>query len=173
MVAPITSTTSEFELPDLFSCCPFPAIYHKNGDAISAISEKWFENSCRVFTEDMRRHIRGLMAGQLTAFCYNQCSDDRLRIVCDFMLTLFLLDDLSDDLMTKDTEILADVVMNAMNFPESYRPTQSKGKVQPQVESDASRLTRKYVLAILRLLQMSHTAPPAQLLGSMHSRRWP
>ncbi|KAF8528719.1 isoprenoid synthase domain-containing protein, partial [Gautieria morchelliformis] len=138
------STITAFQVPDLQSHCPFPAAYHKNGDAIATVSEKWVENGCRVFTAAMRRHIAGLGAGQLAAYCYNQCSDERFRIICDFMLVLFLLDDLSDDLMTKDTEILADVVMNAMNFPESYRPTQTRGKEQPQLESDASILTRDY-----------------------------
>jgi alpha-muurolene/germacrene-A/gamma-muurolene/(+)-delta-cadinol synthase len=149
MVLPRRSTITAFQVPDLQSHCPFPAAYHKNGDAIAAASEKWVENGCRVFTADMRRHIASLGSGQLAAYCYNQCSDERFRIICDFMLVLFLLDDLSDDLMTKDTEILADVVMNAMNFPESYRPTQTKGKEQPLLESDASILTREYVFATL------------------------
>ncbi|KAF8588089.1 terpenoid synthase [Ramaria rubella] len=144
-MAPVSrSTVTAFRLPDLISNCPFPVAYHKNGDAIAAASEKWVEQGCRVFTEDMRRHLRGLMAGQLAAYCYNKCSDERFRVICDFMLVLFLLDDLSDDLMTKDTEILADVVMNAIAFPEAYRPTHTKGKEQPEIESDASSLTRDY-----------------------------
>ena len=149
MVLPNRSTVSAFRLPDLASYCPFTPRFHENGDAIAAASEKWVENGCRVFTPAMRRHMDGLMSGQLAAYCYNQCSDDRFRLICDFMLVLFLLDDLSDDLMTKETEVLADVVMNAMNFPESYRPTKTNGKVQPELESDASILTREYVFAFV------------------------
>ncbi|KAF8590195.1 terpenoid synthase [Ramaria rubella] len=138
------STSTAFRLPDLMSNLPFTAAYHRSGDAIATASEKWVEQGCRIFTADMRRHLNGLMAGQLAAYCYNECSDERFRVVCDFMHVLFLLDDFSDELMTKDTEILADVVMNAIAFPESYRPTNTKGKEQPEIESDASSLTRDY-----------------------------
>ncbi|KAF8580485.1 terpenoid synthase [Ramaria rubella] len=138
------SVVKYYQLPDLISICPFPSAYHKNGDAIAAASEQWIERTCRVFTEDMRRHLDSLMGGQLAAYCYTQCNDERFRLVCDFMLVLFLLDDLSDDLMTRDTEVLADVIMNALAFPESYRPTHMNGKEQPEVELDASLLTRDY-----------------------------
>jgi hypothetical protein len=46
------STITAFQVPDLQSHCPFPAAYHKNGDAIAAASEKWVENGCRVFTAE-------------------------------------------------------------------------------------------------------------------------
>ena len=145
MVAPNSSPVSAFQLPDFYSICTFPYLYHKNGDAIAIASEKWVEDGCRVFTEDMRRYLYALKGGQLAAMCYNDCSDERLKVISDFLFVTFLLDDLSDGLMTKDTEILADTIMNAMNFPESYRPTQTlkKGMAQPQIEPDASRLTRE------------------------------
>ena len=162
------STVSAFHLPALVSYCPFTAEFHPNGNAIAAASEKWVENACRVFTPDMRRHMDGLMSGQLAAYCYNRCSDERFRLICDFMIVLFLLDDLSDDLLTKETEVLTDVVMNAMNFPQWYRPTHTKGKVQPELESDASILTREYVCRnSLDDTPHSHIAT-AQLLGQVN-----
>ncbi|KAF8580583.1 terpenoid synthase [Ramaria rubella] len=139
-----TFSTSFFRLPDLISHCPFRPAYHKNGDILAAASGKWFENGRHGLTEDMRRHVRESRFGQLAAYCYNECEDHRFRVVCDFLNVLFLLDDFSDDLKTKDTEILADVVMNAFTFPQFYRPTHTKGKEQPDNEPDLSRLTRDY-----------------------------
>lgn len=146
MVVPNPSNAPGFRLPDLYSYCPFPSIYHKNGDAIAAASEKWVEDGCRVFTEDMRRRLYDLRGGQLAAFCFNQCSDERLKVIGDFIILTFLLDNLSDELMAKDTKILANVVLTAMKFPEEYRPIQTRGKEQHEVEPDLSRLTREYVL---------------------------
>ncbi|KAF8509108.1 terpenoid synthase [Hysterangium stoloniferum] len=144
MVSSSKSHPISFRIPDLWAHCPYPAIKHPNADIIVTASNHWIEDNCRVVTPALRRSIWGGLSGQLAAFCYNHCSDERLRIVCDFMIVLFLLDDLSDDLVTQDTEILADVTMNAMNFPEFYRPTHTKGKEQPDMEPDSSKLTRDY-----------------------------
>jgi hypothetical protein len=141
---PLAVTT--FKLPDLESYCDtFPATYHKNGDAISAESVKWFENGCRNFTEETRRRLYGLKGGQLVAYCYPDCDDEHLRVICDCMNFLFHLDDISDDMMTKDTEVLNDIVLNALWFPQFYRPTHAKGKEQPDEEPDASKLGRESV----------------------------
>lgn len=160
MVAP-----TAFQLPDLISYCPFPTSYHKNGDAIASASAKWVEHGCRVFTEDMRRHLGSLASGQLAAYCYNQCTAERLRLICDFMNVLFLLDDLSDELITKDTEVLADIVLNAMTFPQSYRPTNTKGKEQPKVEPDASSLTRECVFVHTPAVYPTLTQPHHTAIG--------
>ena len=47
--------------------------------------------------------------------------------------------------MTSDTDVLADSVMNALWFPESYRPTQTPGKEQPEEELNPGKLAREYV----------------------------
>lgn len=137
---------TRFRLPDLWSHCPYPAIYHQNGDAIALASERWVQDNSRVMTPLLRKTIEQLGSGQLAAFCYNHVNDERFRIVCDFMIVLFLLDDLSDELATRDSEIFSDIVMNAMTFPEYYKPTKSKGKEQPELEPDCSKLTREYVI---------------------------
>lgn len=138
-----TSNQDGFLLPDLWSHCPYPAIYHKNGDATAAASEKWVQDNSRVMTPLLRKTIGQLGAGQLAAFCYNHADDERFRLVCDFMITLFLLDDLSDDLATRDAEVFSDIVMNAMAFPKHYKPSTCKGKEQPIIEPDCSKLTRE------------------------------
>lgn len=130
-------------LPDLISHCPFKPVLHKNGDTLAAASEKWFEDGCRVFSADMRRHLHELNAGKLIAYCYNECDDHRFRIICDFLNVIWLIDDFSDTLMTKDVEILADLVMNAISFPKFYRPTHTGGKEQPDEEPDLSGLMRE------------------------------
>jgi len=137
------SSPSAFRIPDLWSYCPFPAIFHENGDAIATESEHWLLAHCTNITPGLRREVPHLMSGQLAAFCYNNCNDERFRVVCDFMITLFLLDDVSDEFKTKDTEILMDIIMNAMKEPGVYRPGATNDQKHPAEEPDASKLTRE------------------------------
>jgi hypothetical protein len=80
-----------------------------------------------------------MQAGVLTAYCYPFCSADRLRVVADFLGYLFHLDNISDGMMTKETDVLADVVMNAHWWPEKYTPC----KNQPEQEISAGVLARE------------------------------
>ncbi|KAG7092988.1 Alpha-muurolene synthase [Marasmius oreades] len=138
------SDDGEFMLPDLVSHCNFPLVYHSNGDAVAAESVKWLDENCPILNDKRREALYGLQAGELTAYCYNTAADDRLRVVSDFMNYLFHLDNISDGMMTSDTEVLADSVMNALWFPEFYKPTLSLDKEQPEEEINAGKLARDF-----------------------------
>jgi alpha-muurolene/germacrene-A/gamma-muurolene synthase len=87
--------------------------------------------------------MRGLQAGELTAYCYNNCAPDRLRVVSDFMYYLFHLDDISDGHLARDAGGLANCVMNAFEWPDNYRPLRSQqGSIQVQ-EVNAAKLARE------------------------------
>jgi len=78
-------------LPDLVGHCKFPLVYHRNGDEIASQSVNWLDEGCPDLNSNQRLALRGLQAGELTAFCYNDCEDKRLRVVSDFMNYLFHL----------------------------------------------------------------------------------
>lgn len=134
---------SGFYLPDLVSHCPFPLTYHPNGDAIATESDKWLDQGCPELSDKQRRKLYGLKAGELTAYCYPTCDDEHLRVVCDFMNYLFHLDNISDGMLTKETHVLSDSVMNALWFPTSYRPTSTPGREQPSEEISSGKLARE------------------------------
>ena len=46
-------------------------------------------------------------------------------------------------MMTRETDVLADVVMNALWFTDEYMPTNSIGKEQPKVELNPGKLARE------------------------------
>lgn len=46
-------------------------------------------------------------------------------------------------MMTRETDVLSDAVMNAFWFSESYRPTTHPGKEQPTEELNAGKLARE------------------------------
>jgi len=46
-------------------------------------------------------------------------------------------------MMTRDTDVLADCVMNALWVPGQYLPTSTPGKAQPQEELNPGKLARE------------------------------
>ncbi|KAI0053966.1 terpenoid synthase [Auriscalpium vulgare] len=131
-----------FLLPDLVSHCSFPLIYHPNGDAVANCSLDWMLSFVAHFTPRKMAASRGLLAGELTAFCYNNCSSERLRVVSDFMNFLFHLDNISDGMMARDAKGLSDWVMNAFEWPEGFRPLPGqKGDIE---EISAAKLARDF-----------------------------
>jgi hypothetical protein len=52
-------------------------------------------------------------------------------------------DNISDGMMTRDTDTLSDVVMNALWFSATYTPTNAPGKKQPEDELNPGKLARE------------------------------
>jgi hypothetical protein len=119
---PTVQEPSSFVLPDLVNHCPFTPTYHDDGDAIAAESVQWIISNSPHFTQKQVAAMRGLQAGKLVAYCYNNCTSERLRVVSDFVCYLFHLDDISDGYLARDAEGLGDCVMNAFEWPHDYRP---------------------------------------------------
>ena len=140
---PTVQEPSFFVLPDLVDHCPFSPTYHDDGDTIAADSREWIISHSPHFTQKQVVAMRGLQAGELTAYCYNNCASDRLRVVSDFMYYLFHLDDISDGHLARDAEGLGNCVMNAFEWPHDYRPLRAQqGGIQVQ-EGSASKLARE------------------------------
>ena len=86
--------------------------------------------------------IHGMKAAELSAYTYNNCAPDRLRVVSDYMNYLFILDDVSDGYLARDAEVFGHCVMNAFEWPDDYRPICNQQGVQIQ-ENNAAKLTRE------------------------------
>ena len=63
-------------------------------------------------------------------------------LTCVFAYFL-LRDNISDGMMTRETDVLADVVMNALWFSEKYMPTKVPGKEQADEELNPGKLARE------------------------------
>ena len=63
-----------------------------------------------------------------------------LRVYSSFF---FLRDNISDGMMTRQTDVLADVVMNAVWFSDKYMPTKMPGKEQADEELYPGKLARE------------------------------
>ena len=129
-----------FILPD-FLYYPFPLTFHDDGDAVEAESLNWILSYSLHLTQRKVAGMRGLQAGVLTAYCYNNCTSERLRVVSDFLNYLFFLDDVSEGYLARDTEGLANLVMNAFEWPDHFRPI--RGQPDGLEENNAAKLARE------------------------------
>ena len=82
---------TSFIIPDLVSHCAFSLSYNVHGDEVARQSMDWLDGNCSDLNAEQRRALRGLQAGELTAYCYTTTSPQRLRVVSDFMNYLFHL----------------------------------------------------------------------------------
>ena len=131
-----------FILPDFLSFnCPFPLTFHDDGDAVAAESLNWILSYSPHLTQRKVAAMRGLQAGVLTAYCYNNTTSGRLRVVNDFSNYLFHLDDVSDGYLARDAKGLANLVMNAFEWPDYFRPI--RGQPDGIEENNAARLARE------------------------------
>ena len=132
-----------FIIPDLWAQCSFPTVLHPKAAAIELESDQWILGHCPRNQKSLLRIIPSLRSGALAGYCYNNCSDDRFRGICDFIAVLFLLDDITDELDPENTDVFKDIIANALNDPSSYRPGMTDGIEHPKEEPDASRVVRE------------------------------
>ncbi|KAH7887063.1 isoprenoid synthase domain-containing protein [Phlebopus sp. FC_14] len=108
-------------IPDLVSHCTFELQKNRNHKLVSVESKKWLFNGDSDLDERSRRAFHRLKAGQLTAMCYPKAGYPQLRVCSDFLNWLFHLDNLSDDMDNRGISDIANVVMNSLHHPYSYR----------------------------------------------------
>lgn len=133
-----------FKLPDLFTPCSFPLSYHSLGDSVAASSDDWYRNAIDKFTAKDEFKLSMLMAGKLSAYVYNDSDEEHLRTSCDLMQLIFHYGDLTDDLGVMGNLTAANLMMNALWFPERYKPVLREGNTFFQTEPAISRLTRDF-----------------------------
>lgn len=114
-------SATSFILPDLVSHCSFPLSYNVHGDEVAKQSVDWLDTNCPDLTAKQRRALRGLQAGELTAYCYHTASAERLRVVSDFMNYLFHLYDFFFLVLWHAANFIPETILAMGWWPE--RPT--------------------------------------------------
>ncbi|KIJ56931.1 hypothetical protein M422DRAFT_238521 [Sphaerobolus stellatus SS14] len=133
-----------FKLPDFFTPCPFPLVYHPFGDSVAASSDEWYRNAMVNFTPEDERKLSILMAGKLSAYVYNESDEKHLRSSCDLMQLIFHYGDLTDELGIAGNTTAANFMMNALWFPHSYEPICEDTGILRKEEPAISGLTRNF-----------------------------
>lgn len=118
---PSRSVSTIILLPDLISHCTFHLRIDRNHKLASVESKKWLFNGDPDLDDAARRAFHGLKAGKLAAMCYTNAGYPQLRVCTDFLNWLFHLDNLSDDMDNRGIDNVANVVMNSIHHPHTYR----------------------------------------------------
>ncbi len=136
-------------LPNLISYCSVPPRLNPRSQDLNIQSAKWLEDRCPQLTKKQRAKLYGLRAGHYSALVFPTCDGDRLRVISDFILYSFLVDDITDGMTRSEVEAFADVIMNAFWFVDSYRPTTTGQVKQSTEEIPVGKIAREYVTSSL------------------------
>ncbi|KAF8438994.1 isoprenoid synthase domain-containing protein [Boletus edulis BED1] len=108
-------------LPDLVSHCKFDLHTDRNHRLVTVESKNWMFNGDPDLDEAARRAFRGLKAGRFAAMVYANAGYPQLRGCSDFLNWFFHLDNLSDDMDDRGIDNVANIVMNTIHHPHTYR----------------------------------------------------
>lgn len=137
------TSTGKFVLPDLVSHCTFELRVNRHRKKVTSATKKWLFKGGNLVGKK-RDAYHELKAGLLTAMCYPDAAAPQLRVCNDFLTYLFHLDNLSDDMDNRGTRTTADVVLNSLYHPHTYRTSARVGK-----------MTKEYVPVIFYFIQRS------------------
>jgi len=127
------STTSHprmFVMPDLVSHCTLDLRAHEESPRVVWECKTWMINGSNIFRKDKTLNLlHGLKAGELACACYPMAPLQKLRVCCDFMVWLFHIDDLSDDMDDRNTITIGDEIMTTYRHPDLYELKTHVGKL--------------------------------------------
>ena len=107
--------SSRFILPDLISQCSFTLTSNPHYARCQAESSAWVE-SFNVFINPRKRLALRLADSELLcAYAYPYADYEALRICCDFVNLLFIIDEISDDQSGSDAKATGDVYLDVLN----------------------------------------------------------
>jgi len=145
-----TSGPRMFVLPDLVSHCPYELRVNEELPRAAWESKAWMINGSNISrSENGLNFLHGLKGGGLSAnlsstyarwsylvlpselacACYPSAPLHKVRVCCDYITWLFLLDDLSDDMDDKSTVTIGSEIMDTYRQPNTYDPRTHVGKL--------------------------------------------
>jgi hypothetical protein len=105
-----------FILPDLHSMCPLKDATNPHHKSAAAESRAWI-NSFQVFNDEKRAEFIAGSNELLVSHAYPFASYDRFRVCCDFINTLFVVDEISDMQNGADALSTGMIYLNVLKDP--------------------------------------------------------
>lgn len=110
-----------FSIPDFWKMSSFPAEYNKDGDLVSLETQEWFETVAKSQAPPaLFQTVRECCAGELAGYAYSPAAPyPALRLASDFLLLLFIMDDLSDLMDDHQAQNFEDIILDAFDLHSS------------------------------------------------------
>lgn len=106
----------QFTLPDLHSMCPLKDATNPHHKSAAAESRAWI-NSFKVFSDEKRAEFIAGSNELLVSHAYPFASYERFRVCCDFINTLFVVDEISDVQNGVDALTTGMIYLNVLKDP--------------------------------------------------------
>lgn len=106
----------QFILPDLHSMCPLKDATNPHHKTAAAESRAWI-NSFKVFSDEKRAEFIAGSNELLVSHAYPFASFERFRVCCDFINTLFVVDEISDVQNGTDALTTGMIYLNVLKDP--------------------------------------------------------
>ncbi|KAH9925105.1 isoprenoid synthase domain-containing protein [Fomitopsis serialis] len=114
----MSSTPRSFVLPDLLALCPFKASINPHHASAAAASSAWVD-SYRIFPDRKRAAFTHECYELLVSYVIPNADHEHLRMCCDFVNLLFVIDEVSDEQDSAGARRTGDVFLNALRTPGS------------------------------------------------------
>jgi len=106
----------QFTLPDLRSMCPLKDATNPHHKSAAAESRAWI-NSFKVFNDAKRAEFIAGSNELLVSHAYPFAPYERFRVCCDFINTLFVVDEISDVQNGEDALSTGMIYLNVLKDP--------------------------------------------------------
>lgn len=108
----------QYSLPDLLSICTFPWTSNPHYARCRAESSAWIEGFNFFIDPRKRKHFRESEAERLCAYAYPYADYAALRTCCDFVNSLLVLDEISDEQTGDAAKATGDIFIDVLNGKE-------------------------------------------------------
>ena len=112
-------------LPDLFSHRGDLLLAHsrvnRHHKQVAKETKHWLFKGVNL-SDEKRYSFDGLKYGLLASMMYPHAALPQLRACADFVVYLFYLDDISDEMDHSETGTITDIVFDSLRHPQSYCP---------------------------------------------------
>lgn len=133
MFPTITHTTSpdcepsQFILPDLINDCHYPLRQNPHRDAVSRASDQWLIDVAQLVEHELKGYIE-MDSGRFVAILYPDADAFHLRVCCDFMNWIFILDDRMEHGVV-DVQETRESCISALRDPTNFDTEQLGAKM--------------------------------------------
>lgn len=161
----------QFTLPDLRSMCPLKDATNPHHKLAAAESRAWI-NSFKVFSDEKRAAFIAGSNELLVSHAYPFAPYERFRVCCDFINTLFVVDEISDVQNGEDALSTGMIYLNVLKDP-SWDDSSKLAQITREFVIHALYLRLILMTCLLPDLEPVCISPPSSIASAGSTRLAP
>jgi len=158
----------QFTLPDLRSMCPLKDATNPHHKSAAAESRAWI-NSFKVFNDEKRAEFIAGSNELLVSHAYPFAPYEQFRVCCDFINTLFVVDEISDEQNGEDALTTGMIYLNVLKDP-SWDDGSKLARITKELAFHAVHLRLILMTCLLPDLEPVCISPPNPIASAGSTR---